>query len=184
MAEEKKPVNPGMGLGIVVDDGYTVVPIFNTHEEKIGEFHFRPTDVGIVNRFGKLSRELPEIIKPLENLGIRPDGTAESGLEEDAAVLEEAKEKLFAACNEFFGGDFAEAFFGKMHPFSPVKGHMYCENAINAVRDYITNVFGQEAAARNEEAEQRVGKYTHGYEARSGGHKNGKQKKKRKGKKK
>ena len=62
----------------------------------------------------------------------------------------------------------SEAFFGKMHPFSPVNGRFYCENALDAVGKYISSQFDREVTKIN----NRVNRYTHGY--RTGKHKDGK----------
>ena len=61
----------------------------------------------------------------------------------------------------------AEAFFGKMHAFSPVGGRFYCENALNAVGQFISRRFDAEI----KQVSSRISKYTHGY--KTGKHKDG-----------
>lgn len=85
--------------------------------------------------------------------------------------MQEAEQNLYAACDKLFGGNMAEAFFGKMHPFSPINGRFYCENALEAVGNYISRQFAREVKKVN----ARVERYTHGYAARTGKHKNGRQ---------
>ena len=51
--------------------------------------------------------------------------------EAEFAALREAEKRLYTACDKLFGGNMSEAFFGKMHPFSPINGHFYCENALS-----------------------------------------------------
>ena len=61
--------------------------------------------------------------------------------------MKEAETRLYAACDKLFGGNMSEAFFGKMHPFSPVNGRFYCENALSAVGQYISKQFARETKA-------------------------------------
>lgn len=156
--------------GIVVDDGSVRLPINNHLGEEIGEFRFRPTDIGIMERWDKFAEGFGDIVKPLEQVSIQPDGTAAEDDTLDHAVLAEAKRRLFEACDELFDGNMSEAFFGKMNPFSPIKGHFYCELALNSVMSYIGKQFDKEA----KQIDKRVAKYTHGYKARTGKHKDGK----------
>lgn len=167
MADEKITNIPVMG--ITVDDGSVEVPIRNKRGEEIGVFYFRPTDIGIVDRFNSLADEFDKITAPLESVNIRPDGTVDEKNEAELAALKQAEQNLYAACDALFGGsNMSEAFFGKMHPFSPVNGRFYCENALEAVGAYISRQFAREAKKIN----ARVERYTHGY--RTGKHRNGK----------
>lgn len=153
---------------IVIDDGSVKVPIRNKQGAEIGVFHFRPTDVGIVDRFNRLAASFDEITKPLESVSLAPDGTARDKGGTDTEALQQAEQRLYTACDELFGGNMSEAFFGKMHPFSPINGRFYCENALEAVGAYISRQFDREVKKVNSRVEQ----YTHGY--RSGGYKDGK----------
>ena len=153
---------------ILVDDGSVKVPIRNRQGDEIGVFYFRPTDVGIVERYNQVVGDFDKITEPLEHVNIQADGTVDEQNEAERAALKEAEGRLYDACNFLFGGNFAEAFFGKMHPFSPVGGKFYCENALTAVGDYISGQFDQEVQKVN----TRVEKYLkHG--VRTGAHKNG-----------
>lgn len=156
--------------GITVDDGSIEVPIRNFQNEIIGSFTFRPTDIGIIERYNKVVGDFDKITEPLETVNIKPDGTVDEKDAAEMAAMKEAEQRLYDACNYLFGGNFAEAFFGKMHPFSPIKGHFYCENALNVVGKYISAQFDREVKQVN----SRVERYTHGY--RTGKHKGGKKK--------
>ena len=168
MAEEIK--NNQNFTGIVVDDGSVRESIRNKHGEEIGVFYFRPTDVGIIDRYNKIAADFEKITAPLENVNINPDGSVDEKDEAEQAAMQEATKRLYDACNFLFDGNFAEAFFGSMHPFSPVNGRFYCENALDAVGKYISRQFDREVAKVN----NRVSRYTHGY--RTGKHKDGKKK--------
>lgn len=154
--------------GIVVDDGSVRESIRNKHGDEIGVFYFRPTDIGIIDRYNKVAADFDKITTPLENVNINPDGTVDEKNEAEMAAMNEAEAKLFEACDFLFGGNMSEAFFGKMHPFSPVNGRFYCENALDAVGKYISKQFDSEVTKIN----NRVNRYTHGY--RTGKHKDGK----------
>lgn len=156
--------------GIVVDDGSVRESILNKHGEEIGVFYFRPTDVGMIDRYNKMAADFDKITAPLENVNINPDGSVDEKNEAEMAAMEEAVKRLYDACNYLFDGNFSEAFFGKMHPFSPVNGRFYCENALDAVGKYISRQFDREVTKVN----NRVNRYTHGY--RTGKHKDGKKK--------
>lgn len=154
---------------IIVDDGSVRVPIKNRQGDEIGVFFFRPTDVGMIDRFNSMVDEFDKITAPLENVNINPDGTVDEKNAAEFAAMKEAEENLYTACDKLFGGNMSEAFFGKMHPFSPINGHFYCENALEAVGTYISKQFARETKKVN----NRVTQYTHGYAARTGKHKNG-----------
>lgn len=165
MAEKNKlavienPVPPV--LSIQVDDGKQRVPVLNRLGEEIGHFDFRPTDLGIIDRYNRMADRFDEVTKPLEEVSITQEGTAADENDEQAVkALEEAKQRLFALCDEMFGGNMSEAFFGSMHPFSPVDGAFYCENAIEAVGKFISARFDTETVKIN----KRMKKYTAGYQ--------------------
>lgn len=142
---------------IVVDDGSIRVPIKNQHGDEIGVFYFHPTDVGIVSRYNEMVADIDKVLEPLENLEIGADGTASD--DASAEALAEAEKRLCAALNHVFGGNMAEAFFGSMHPFSPVGGVFYCERAIESVGNFITAQFDVETKKMN----KRIAKYVNGY---------------------
>ena len=150
---------------IIIDDGSRRVPIKNQFGDTIGVFQVRPTDVGIIERYNELVGTFDTITEPLENIGIEADGTAKD--DEDVAALQEAERRLNTAVDKLFGGNVSEAFFGKMHPFSPIGGRFYCELAIEAVGSYINAVFSAETAAM----QRRVAKFTDGYESGKRGRK-------------
>lgn len=144
-------------MSITVDDGAVRVPINNVHGDEIGVFYFRPTDVGIITRYNKMIDEFEQIAEPLMNVDIGPDGTTSD--EKEAEALSEAEHRLYAAVDKLFGGNAAEAFFGKMSPFSPVGGAFYCERMLEAVGEFIGRQFDAETK-RMQRIEKYTGKYT------------------------
>lgn len=169
--ENKKSIPSNNNPGIVIDDGSVTEYIRNKRGDVIGEFTFYPHDVGIIDRYNKAVAEFDKITAPLEYIDMKPDGTAEEGAELNA--LREAEQRLYEVCDYIFGGDMSKAFFGKLHPFSPVNGRFYCENALEALGKYISQRFGHEV----EKVNKRVAKYTESYQPhgqKSGKHKGGK----------
>lgn len=144
---------------IVIDDGYLRIPIRNLYGDDVGVFYFNPTDVGMAERYNEVVDKLPGITAALESVNIRPDGTAEDGDTDAAETLREAKERLYEIFDYLLGGNMSEAFFGKTHPFSPVKGYFYCERALEAVGKVIASQQDVEHKAIN----KRLDRYTQGY---------------------
>lgn len=143
-------------MEIVIDDGSQRVSIKNTYGDEIGVFYFRPTDIGIVERYNAMVKKFDAIVEPLEAANI---GAEEAEGEMELAALTEAKNRLYDALNVVLGGDVSEAFFGKMHPFSPVNGSFYCEIALENLGKYISAQFEAETVKFN----KRVEKYTKKY---------------------
>ena len=152
---------------IVVDDGAVEVPIYNTLKEQIGLFRFRPTDFNIIKRYREIAEKFSDVTEPLVDANIDTNG--EGADKESVKILEEAQEKVFELVDYLFDGNAAEAFFGKMNPFSPVGGKFYCEQALGAIGDFINKQFDAELTS----VSSRVEKYTHGYKARTSKHKDG-----------
>lgn len=148
-------------LEIRVDDGSMRVPIRNMHGDEIGVFYFRPTDVGIIERYNDMIPEIDKITEPLETMSLTPDGEAADGsTDEEVAALKEARERLYAALNKMFGADMASAFFAHQSPFAPVNGKFYLEHAIDAVGAFIEQQFSIETAKMSDKVQGYVGKYT------------------------
>ena len=140
-------------LQIQVDDGTRRISITNTLGQEIGVFFFRPTDVGIINRFNQMVDELDHVFEPLINADVAPDG---SGADEmSIEILNTAAEKLYAAVDKMFDGNMSEAFFGSMHPFAVVDGSFYCERVLNQVGSFIAAQFDEEA----KKISKRIAKY-------------------------
>ena len=152
---DKSNVVP-MNLSITVDDGYKRVPITNNYGDEVGIFYFNPTDIGIIERYNRLAETFDSITEPLQALNEAADGEDSNSDTRQLEALKEAEERLYAAVNELFGGDFAGAFFGKVNPFSPVDGSFYCEVALRSVGEFISQQFDSETAKFAE----RVSKYT------------------------
>ena len=145
-----------MNFAITVDDGSRRVPIMNTEGEEIGAFRFHPTDIGIIERFNRLADRFASITEPLEAIQLDGDGAADLEDPKLTEALKEAERRLSEAVNELFNSDdAAAAFFGKMHPFSPVNGEFYCTQVLQKVGEFISGQFDTETKAMS----RRLGKY-------------------------
>lgn len=152
-------------LNITVDDGMRAVPITNNLGVEIGKFYFRPTDIGIIDRYNEIIEKVPDVFKPLENVNIKSDGTA--GSDDEMQILKESETKLYELCDYLFNGNLSEAFFGSMHPFSPLEsGMFYCENALDSVGKFIAAQFQRSVKG----VEKRISGYTKGYKSAPGKH--------------
>ena len=144
-----------MNLAITVDDGARRVPILNMDGEEIGSFRFHPTDIGIIERYNRLAEQFDAISEPLEGLSVPEGGEMDLTDPKLVAALTEAESRLNAAVNKLFGSDgAAEAFFGKMHPFSPVNGEFYATQVLQKVGAFIGAQFATETRAMSKKAKK------------------------------
>lgn len=147
MAGMKNPVN----MMITVDDGSRRIPIQNKQGEEIGSFTFHPTDIGIIDRYNSMADQFDAIVEPLQAVELTDDMSITDPTL--VGALKEATTRLYAAVNELFGSDdAAEAFFGKMHPFSPVNGEFYCSQVLAQVGAFIGSQFDAETKALSKKA--------------------------------
>lgn len=153
---------------IDIDDGLELIEIHNKRGDKIGEFYFSPTDVGIVDRYNTAIQKFEEAILPMLN----EDDSAEAPDNPEAFVetLNTVKDRLFETMDYLFNSNVSEAFFSKINPFTIIGGYFYCEKVLEAIGQFITQRLNVEVKHLNE----RTAKYTHGYTARTGKHKDGK----------
>ena len=140
---------------ITVDDGARRVPILNMDGEEIGSFRFHPTDIGIIERYNRLAEQFDAISEPLEGLSVPEGGEMDLTDPKLVAALTEAESRLNAAVNKLFGSDgAAEAFFGRMHPFSPVNGEFYATQVLQKVGAFIGAQFDTETRAMSKKAKK------------------------------
>ena len=142
-----------MNFAITVDDGSRRVPIMNMDGEEIGAFRFHPTDIGIIDRYNRMAEQFDAITEPLEGLNVPENGQMDVTDPALSAALGEAEKRLYAAVNGLFGSeDAAAAFFGKMHPFSPVNGEFYATQVLQRVGEFIGAQFDTETKAMSKKA--------------------------------
>lgn len=144
-----------VSFNITVDDGSRRVPILNTDGEEIGAFRFHPTDLGIIERFNRLADNFASITEPLDAIQLDGDGAADMNDPKLVEALKEAEKRLSEAVNELFrSDDAAAAFFGKMHPFSPVNGEFYATQVLQQVGAFIGAQFDTETKAMSKKVKK------------------------------
>lgn len=149
-----------MNLAITVDDGSRRVPIQNTSGEEIGAFTFHPTDLGIIQRYNDMVAQFDRITAPLEALG-GDDAGVDITDGKYAAALGEAEERLYEAVDKLLASDgAANAFFGRMSPFSLVNGEFYCTQVLTVLGEYIGAQLDAETAKFSEKAKKYARKAT------------------------
>jgi UDP-N-acetylmuramoyl-L-alanyl-D-glutamate--2,6-diaminopimelate ligase len=96
------------------------------------------------------------VCKPRFNLsGLRLAGDYNKSNVLLAAALAEAERRMTDAVNGLFGSDgAAAAFFGTMHPFSPVSGEFYATQALQKVGQFIGAQFDTETRAMSKRAKK------------------------------
>lgn len=147
-------------MKIVVDDGSIKVPIENKYGDEIGSFYFRPTDTGMYTRYVESMNRIEDVVEPLKNAQIKPDGTADESVDGSIDAVMVAQERLYELCDYIFGGNFSEAFFGRMAPFSPIGGKFYFEIALDNLGSFIEKQCKEET----KKVVRRVSRYTAKYE--------------------
>ena len=70
-------------------------------------------------------------------------------------ALKESERRLCTAVDELLGSEGAAvAFFGSMHPFSPVNGEFYCTQVLNVLGQFIGAQFEKETTQFSEKAKK------------------------------
>lgn len=146
-------------MKIVVDDGSVKIPIENAIGQELGFFIFRPTDVGILQRYNDAISRMESIVEPLNKSQIKSDGTADETVEGSLEALHEAEKVLYEVCDYILDGNMSEAFFGKRNPFTPIGGRFYFEIAIETLGKFISAQFN----AETKKISRKVDKYTSKY---------------------
>ncbi len=145
----------------VVDDGTREIPLVNKYGKTICTVYMRPADFSIVDRYNALMQNFDDVVKPLTELSIRNDGTAE--FKQDWQVLKAVEANLKQKINELFDFDEADAIFAKRNPFSSIGGEFFCLKVLTALGGVITEAIEEEA----ELSHKRMDKYLHDIEIKS-----------------
>ena len=139
----------------VIDDGTREIPLVNKFGKLICNIYIRPGDISILDRYEKLTADFANIVKPLEKLDIKADGTAD--FDKDWAVLKQVENELKRRINELFDMEEADDIFAKRNAFSSVGGKFFCESVIETIGGIITDTVKEEL----ELTQKRTEKYLH-----------------------
>lgn len=134
-----------MSKQITIDDGTREYEIVNTYGKTIAVVHFRPGDISLADRYQTMRDSFSEIVKPLADIDINPDGTADgdAGIEAIRKADKAFRDKL----NELLDSDDAGEIFKSRNPFSSVGGRFFCEGVLDALGGIIGDVMAEEAEA-------------------------------------
>ena len=149
---ETKALTP-KELRAVVDDGTREIPLLNKFGKLICNIYFRPADFSIIDRYNAMVKDFEGIVKPLSEISLANDGTAQ--FDKDWEVLKSVEDEIKKRFNELFDMEEADEIFAKRNAFSSVGGHFFCENVLLALEDVITDAINEEA----ERSKARVAKY-------------------------
>lgn len=131
---------------IRIDDGSKTYEIVNQDDKVLGTFTFNPSDVGIVEKYNEVVKELEESFKALDG----------GGEETVVKVSQELKVKM----DSLFGYN-TSPFWAICSPLSPLStGELYVENVLSGVAAVIE----KETSVRLKKARRKIDEYTKAYE--------------------
>lgn len=130
---------------ITIDDGTREFTIENKYGKEICKIHFRPADFSIAERYSAMREDFAQIVRPLEHITLKADGTAET--EEGLRVLHEVDLAFRTALNKLLDFDDADGIFRTRNPFSAVGGRFFAENILDALGEIISSTVEEESRA-------------------------------------
>lgn len=143
MAKAVTKLNAPKTLQGVVDDGTRKIPLVNKFGKLICNVYIRPADLSILDRYNEVMKDFDEIVKPLENVGIKNDGTAQ--FDKDWNTIKEVETELKKRIDILFDMEEADEIFAKRNPFSSVGGEFFCAKVLAALEDVIVQAIEEEA---------------------------------------
>ena len=152
---DPKKIQPNGRNVFTVDDGTREVTLVNTFGKVICRIHFRTGEIAIMDRFNALTHDLPEMLKPLQQVDIKADGTA-ADADKGWAVIKKVEGMLKQRINALLDMDEADEIFKTRSPFSSVGGVFFVERVLDAIGDAITAQIKEETAL----SQARIAEYT------------------------
>lgn len=136
---------------IRIDDGSKTYEIVNQDDKILGTFTFNPADVGLVEKYNAVIKELESVFSSLDG-----DGESEGR-------LVKASDELKAKMDTLFGYD-TSPFWAICSPLSPLaSGELYVENVLSGVAAVIE----KETSVRLKKTKRKIDEYTKSYEAKA-----------------
>lgn len=151
MNSNQKPVQ------ISIFDGRKQYEVVNKQGEVLGILLINPSDVGIVERYEKVSQMMEDSVEKLREIGVTGNGNAEEMKFADA--LKEASDEIKKNVDYLFDGNVSDTFFARTNPFSPIGDKFYIENVMEVVAKVIEIEFDTVV----KKAKKRAAKYTNRY---------------------
>lgn len=141
------------------NEGYKEFCI-NNDETRI--IRFNPSDVGIIERFAEVERNISEYKKVLDDIEINTDGTVSTETDDYHKAVEklaDASKFIKEQLDYAMGAEVSNAVFEKQSPFSLVGGKALFERFIECIKPVVTDSIKTEREA----SEKRINKYQRVY---------------------
>lgn len=138
----------------VIDDGTREITLENPFHEVIATLRIRVSDIGIVDRYKEMVKELEKAIIPLKDISTNADGTAE--FQKDWDLLKQVEADVIDRINDLFDITNAGDIFKTRNAFSAVNGVFFVEIVLSGLGKVIQQNVAEEAV----KAQERTKKYT------------------------
>lgn len=126
----------------IVDDGTKEIALENAYGQPICKIHFRASDLSVIDRYNAAVKDIDEIVKPLEAISIKNDGTGT--FEDDWAVIKKAETELIQKINYILDTDDASMIFEKRNAFSSVGGVFFMQKVLSVIGNIISDTVAEE----------------------------------------
>lgn len=153
-----------MANTLVLNTGIKEYIINDLFGDELCRIHVAGGDIGIIDRYRKLTEDYDDIVAPLKNLEIKNDGTPEAVESDDEAVesvyksyeiIKQVEKNLIARINEVFAMKDAEKLFATRSAFSTVDGVFFAQIVIEMLNGIVADTIKEE----NAKSEARMKKY-------------------------
>ena len=138
---------------IVIDDGTREIPILNKFGQEICKIYIRPSDWSILDRYKAFMASFDDVVKPLEDVGIKADGTAQ--FEKDWEAIKGVEAEVKRRIDALLDTKCSDGIFATRNAFSIIGGRFYCEIILDAIGEIIERTLQEETAA----SAKRMNKY-------------------------
>lgn len=138
---------------IVIDDGTRELVLKNQFGMVICKLHIRTGDLSFMDRYNELMNDLGDVVKPLSDVNINADGTAD--FDAEWAVIKQVEADLTKRLTALFDTEEISAIFKHRHMFSSIGGEFFVEKVLTALGAEISATIARET----ELSKQRVSKY-------------------------
>ena len=143
-----------MKNAFIIDDGTREITLENPYHETIAVLHIRVSDIGIVDRYKAMVKDLEKTIVPLKDISTNADGTAT--FEKDWDLLKRLEAEIIERINDLFDIKNAADIFATRNAFSAINGEFFVEKVLAGLGQVIQQNVAEEAA----KAQERTEKYT------------------------
>lgn len=138
----------------VIDDGTKPIKLQNQYGQEIATLYIRVSDIGIVDRYNAMAKDLEKAIIPLKDIALNNDGTAT--FEKDWALLKQVEGEIIDRINALFDITNAADIFKTRNAFSSIGGEFFVEKVLAGIGNIISKGIEEEA----KKAQKRTSKYT------------------------